>query len=68
MASRREAVESLQVKAAEEQSRLAALRERRDALRLDVERLREGVAELSARVESAKREALGLAERESSLK
>ncbi len=68
MSSRREAVESLQVKAAEEQSRLAALRERRDALSLDVERLREGVAELTPRVEASKREEAGLAERESSLK
>jgi chromosome segregation protein len=68
MASRREAVDSLQMTAAEEQSRLAALRERRDAVRLDVERLREGVAELSLRVEASKREELGLAERESSLK
>jgi chromosome segregation protein len=68
MTSKREAVESLQLKAAEEGSRLAALRERHSAVRLDVERLREGVAELSARVEASKREALGLSERESSLK
>ncbi len=47
MSSRREAVETLQLKAAEERSRLAALRERRQALSLDVERLREGVAELT---------------------
>ncbi len=68
MSSRREAVESLQVKAAEEKSRLAALRERREALSLDVERLREGVAELTARVEASKKEEAGLAERDSSLK
>jgi len=68
LASRREAVESLQVKAAEEQSRLAALRERRDALALDVERLREGVQELTQRLEAARREELGLGERERGLK
>jgi chromosome segregation protein len=67
LASRREAVESLKSRAAEEHSRLAALRERRDALRLDVERLREGVAELSQRLEAGRREELGLGERERGL-
>jgi chromosome segregation protein len=68
ISSRRAAVESLQAKAAEERSRLAALRERKDALHLDVERLREGVAELARRLDASKREEVGLGERESGLK
>jgi chromosome segregation protein len=64
LATRRETVESLQLKAAEEQSLLAALRERRDAVRMDVERLREGVAELTQRLESSRKEEIGLGERE----
>lgn len=68
MAERRESVEVLQAKAAEERSRLAALGERRESVRLDVERLREGVAELSSRIESCRREQAGLGDREVALR
>jgi chromosome segregation protein len=68
MTERRESVEALQARAAEEQSRLAALGERRESVRLDVERLREGVAELSSRIESCRREQAGLVDREVALR
>jgi chromosome segregation protein len=67
LSDHRLSVEELQARAAEERSRLAALRERRDALRFDVERLKEGVTELTARVEAHRAEASSLSSRKSTL-
>ena len=60
-------VEELQAQAAEERSRLATLRERRDSLRLDVERLKEGVSELTARATAHRAEQSTLGSRKSTL-
>ncbi len=68
LANRRTGVEELQVKAAEEASRLAALKERRDAIRVDVERLKEGVEELGTRLDTNVSEQQGLTDRKASLK
>ena len=68
LANRRTGVEELQVKAAEEASRLAALKERRDAIRVDVERLKEGVEELGTRLDANVGEQQGLADRKASLR
>ena len=68
LVNRRTGVEELQVKAAEEASRLAALKERRDAIRVDVERLKEGVEELGTRLEGHVKEQQGLTDRKASLR
>ncbi len=68
MANRRTGVEELQVKAAGEASRLAALKERRDAIRVDVERLKEGVEELGTRLDANVLEQQGLTDRKASLR
>jgi len=66
-AERRTSVEELQVRAAEEASRLAALKERRDAVRVDVLRLEEGAAELGLRLERNGREQESLTSRKAQL-
>ena len=68
LANRRTGVEELQVKAAEEASRLAALKERRDAIRVDVERLKEGIEELGTRLDTNVSEQQGLTDRKASLR
>ena len=68
LANRRAGVEELQVKAAEEASRLAALKERRDAIRVDVERLKEGIEELGTRLDTNVSEQQGLTDRKASLR
>ena len=68
LVNRRTGVEELQVKAAEETSRLAALKERRDAIRVDIERLKEGVEELGTRLEAHVKEQQGLTNRKASLR
>ncbi len=68
LANRRTGVEELQVKAAEEASRLAALKERRDAIRVDVERLKEGIEELGTRLDTNVSEQQGLTDRKTSLR
>ena len=68
LANLRTRVEELQVKAAEEASRLAALKERRDAIRVDVERLKEGVEELGTRLDANVLEQQGLTDRKASLR
>ncbi|MFQ5791468.1 MAG: chromosome segregation protein SMC, partial [Acidobacteriota bacterium] len=67
LGERRAELERLTGRAAAEASQVAALRERVQAVRLDLERLREGVDELEARLAAARREKLGLGERESEL-
>ncbi len=66
-AERRTSVEELQVRAAEEALRLAALKERRDAVRVDVLRLEEGAAELGLRLERNGREQESLTSRKAQL-
>lgn len=67
LATRRGRVEELQLEAAEASSRLAALRERRDAVGLDVERLSEGLAELETRLAANGTERERLAQSKQSL-
>ncbi len=68
LVERRTEVERLQSQAAEKATTVAALRERVQAVRVDVERLQEGVSELGARMESGRKEQLGLGERLSKVK
>ena len=68
LVERRTEVEHVQSQAAEEATTIAALRERVQAVRVDVERLQEGVSELGARMESGRKEQLGLGERLSKVK
>jgi chromosome segregation protein len=68
LVDRRADVERLQGKTSEEASKLAALRERVQAVRVDVERLEEGVSELRARIEAGRKEQLALATRCSEVK
>jgi len=68
LSSRRSSVEDLQSRSAEEASRLAALRERHDAVRSDVERLSEGAKELHKRLDANGTEQRALSERDGNLK
>ncbi len=68
LGNRRALVENLQSKAADEASQVAALRERAQAVRFDVERLREGVQELERRMATARREKQELADKDERLK
>ncbi|HEX9724694.1 MAG TPA: chromosome segregation protein SMC [Vicinamibacteria bacterium] len=68
LSDRRASVELFQGKAAEEASKVAALRERVQAVRIDVDRLQEGVNELRARVEAGRKEQHDLVGRQSDVK
>ncbi len=67
LGDRRIQVEDLQGRAAEEASQVAALRERAQAVKLDVERLREGVGELESRIAASRQEKVDLARKENHL-
>jgi chromosome segregation protein len=68
LSERRTEQDVLQGRAADDASHVAALRERANAVRVDVERLREGVGELESRISASRREKLELAERGSALR
>ena len=68
LSDRRIQVEELQGRAAEEASQVAALRERAHAVKLDVERLREGVGELESRIAASRQEKIDLVQKESQIR